>query len=157
MCIRDREYISRMDADDIMSPIKIASLLSACDNKNSISTGLVTYFSDAVLGQGYKKYADWLNTNLQTENPFLEIYKECVVPSPCWMMHREALDSIGAFDENRYPEDYDLTFRMRNGGLELKLVDKILHHWRDYPERSSRTDENYACLLYTSPSPRDRG
>lgn len=137
-------FISRMDADDLMTPDKLLRLVSACDAPNVVATGKVAYFSEQSLGEGYIKYADWLNENLQSSDPFQAIYKECVIPSPCWMMHKSTLDEIGAFTIDRYPEDYDLVFRMRRHGLKVKTVDVVLHHWRDYPERSSRTDPNYA-------------
>jgi FlaA1/EpsC-like NDP-sugar epimerase len=33
---------------------------------------------------------------------------------------------------------------MHQHGLEVNTVNAVLHHWRDYPERSSRSDANYA-------------
>lgn len=137
------DYITRMDADDIMNENKVAALLSAVSNQKLVSTGLVTYFSDTGIGDGYQQYTTWMNTNLLSADPFSDIYKECVIPSPCWMMHRTTFDSIGAFDRDTYPEDYDLCFRMHQHGLKVNTVNDILHHWRDYPERSSRTDANY--------------
>lgn len=144
------EYITRMDADDIMSPQKIESLLNFVKDDNSLATGLVSYFSATGIGDGYKKYAEWMNTNLLNEDPFRDVYKECVIPSPCWLMHRSALDKIGAFTSDVYPEDYDLCFRMHKFGLRIQTVNDVLHHWRDYPERSSRTDDNYADNRFLS-------
>lgn len=138
------KYITRMDADDLMSKDKLTLLVEACEDENTLATGLVTYFSDQPLGDGYIKYANWLNGNLKSKNPFQSIYKECVIPSPCWMMFKSTLNKMCAFDSDLYPEDYDLCFRMRKAGLQVRVVDSVLHHWRDYPERSSRTDPNYA-------------
>ena len=138
------EYITRMDADDIMAPQKIESLLAQQKGEKSVATGLVSYFSDSGIGDGYQKYTAWMNANLLSENPFKDIYKECVIPSPCWMMHRSTFDEIGAFEREIYPEDYDLCFRMHQHGLRVSTVNEVLHHWRDYPARSSRTDANYA-------------
>ena len=45
---------------------------------------------------------------------------------------------------NRYPEDYDLAFRFYINGLKPIPCDRVLHHWRDYTTRTSRTDDNYA-------------
>ena len=41
-------------------------------------------------------------------------------------------------------EDYDLAFRFRKQGLKIAPIKKIIHHWRDYETRTSRTDKNYA-------------
>ena len=137
-------YITRMDADDLMIKDKLSQLVGACQSEEVLATGLVKYFSKGTLGEGYIKYADWLNQNLLSQDPFQAIYKECVIPSPCWMLRKSTFDKLSAFDSLRYPEDYDLCFRMRKAGVQVKTVDQILHHWRDYPERSSRTDDNYA-------------
>jgi len=142
------EYITRMDADDLMPSNKLASLLNACKAEDTLATGLVSYFSKKGIGDGYRKYSQWLNTNLQKAQPFDDIYKECVIPSPCWMMHRSMLDKVDAFEPDRYPEDYDLCFRMHQYGLKVNTVPEVLHHWRDYPERSSRTGDNYADNRY---------
>ena len=138
------EYITRMDADDIMSPRKMEALLACLKDSTSLATGLVSYFSETGIGDGYRKYAEWLNANLLSDDPFQDIYKECVIPSPCWMLHRSTLNKIGGFERDTYPEDYDLCFRMHKFGLKVKAVNEVLHHWRDYPERSSRTDAHYA-------------
>jgi hypothetical protein len=59
------------------------------------------------------------------------------------MMLREDLESIKAFNPDRYPEDYDLVFRMYESGLTVNSVNKVLHHWRDHSERASRNDPHY--------------
>ncbi|NNC82253.1 MAG: glycosyltransferase [Flavobacteriales bacterium] len=138
------ECITRMDADDIMMPHKLEQLHLLCA-EGTIVTGKVEYFrSDGPLGDGYRKYADWLNGLVDTERHWKEIYKECVIPSPAWMMTRDTLDVIGAFDADRYPEDYDLIFRAYQAGLEVSTTDKIIHRWRDHGTRASRNDPNYA-------------
>ncbi len=138
--------ITRMDSDDIMSPDKLevmaASLLKM--GAGHIAIGQVRYFSEKGIGNGYKRYETWLNTLTQDGGNFTEIYKECVIPSPCWMVHKEDLDNCGAFSPNRYPEDYDLAFRFYERGLKCIPCTQILHHWRDYVTRTSRTSEHYA-------------
>jgi len=136
-------YITRMDSDDVMTKDKLSKLVRLCRSELDLATGFVKYFSEGVLGEGYLKYADWLNQNMQSQDPFQAIYKECVIPSPCWMLRKTTFDKLGAFDSAQYPEDYDLCFRMRRAGLRIQAVDQVIHHWRDYPERSSRTDDNY--------------
>lgn len=141
-----RGYITRMDSDDLMPAEKLSTLAQLLTQygKGYISTGLVRYFSDDGLMGGYQKYQDWLNDLALSGKQFEEIYRECVVPSPCWMMHTRDFDRIGGFKSDHYPEDYDLCFRMRNHDLKLVAAPKILHLWRDYPSRTSRTDANYS-------------
>jgi hypothetical protein len=104
----------------------------------------VAYFSDTVLGEGYTKYAQWLNELVDNDSHYDHIYKECVLPSPCWMMHKTLLESLGGFTSLQYPEDYDLCFKAYANKIKIQGVDEILHYWRDHSERTSRNDENYA-------------
>lgn len=139
-------YITRMDSDDIMSPEKLDIMLNdlSKSGRKHIALGLVKYFSEAGIGNGYAKYESWLNELTSKGTNYSEIYKECVIPSPCWMMHREDFIICDAFNPNRYPEDYDLTFRFYKNGMECIPNKKLLHYWRDYSTRASRTDSNYA-------------
>ena len=138
-------YITRMDADDLMPPQKLEKLKKAIEGKSGVvSTGLVEYFPKKEIKDGFKKYEEWLNRLSKTNSNFTEIYKECVIPSPCWMMHRNDFEKIGAFNSETYPEDYDLCFRMYQNKIQVIGVNEILHQWRDHPTRTSRTDPNYA-------------
>lgn len=60
------------------------------------------------------------------------------------MVFKEDLDQCGAFESDRYPEDYDLTFRFYENKLKCIPCNVVLHHWRDYDTRTSRTSEHYA-------------
>ena len=139
-------YLTRMDADDIMNPHKLATLKKLLDENGagSLAVGGVHYFSQSSLGDGYKKYAAWLNELTHTSKNFVDIYKECVIPSPCWMVFRTDLDRCGAFNLDVYPEDYDLCFRFYKNKLKVCGTQEIIHRWRDYPQRASRTHEHYA-------------
>ncbi len=139
--------ITRMDADDIMTTAKLDIMVSQLltSGLGSIATGMVEYFRDDLpIGQGYLKYAEWLNSLSLHGSNFDDIYKECVIASPCWMMYREDFDAIGAFHSEIYPEDYDLVFRMYKHKLHIiPCTTTILHQWRDHGHRASRNDENY--------------
>ena len=140
------DLITRMDSDDIMMGHKLETLYSNLNSKGigHIAVGLVKYFSEDGISPGYKSYEQWLNKLTLTGDNYSEIYKECVIPSPCWMLYRKDLDKIDAFRPNNYPEDYDLTFRCYEYGLKCIPCDSVLHLWRDYPTRTSRTHEHYA-------------
>ena len=140
------EFITRMDADDLMTEDKLAVMTQQLlqSGRGYLATGCVRYFSARELGQGYENYAHWLNELTRKGDNFSEIYKECVIPSPCWMIYREDFELCGAFNSTRYPEDYDLAFRFYKEGLKVIPSNQVLHHWRDYEVRTSRTDANYA-------------
>ncbi|MBQ0768193.1 MAG: glycosyltransferase family 2 protein [Bizionia sp.] len=140
------ELITRMDSDDIMHPSKIETLASKLlsHGKNHVATGLVHYFSEDGISDGYRKYENWLNQLTRTGTNYSEIYKECVIPSPCWMVYKTDLEAVNAFNTSRYPEDYDLVFRFYEAEFKVIPCDSVLHYWRDYGTRASRTDINYA-------------
>lgn len=144
--ICEGKLITRMDSDDIMTPNKLRVLTSSLLARGTghIAIGQVQYFSEKGIGNGYERYQNWLNELTQNGTNFTEIYKECVIPSPCWMTFREDLDACGAFGPNRYPEDYDLAFRFYERGLKCIPCKELLHYWRDYDTRTSRTSEHYA-------------
>ncbi len=139
------ELITRMDSDDIMSPNKLEVLSNNLIKygKKHVAIGLVNYFSETGIGDGYSKYETWINNLTKNGTNYSEIYKECVIPSPCWMIHREDLINADAFNPNRYPEDYDLTFRFYENGFTCIPCPIVLHQWRDYATRASRTDPHY--------------
>jgi glycosyltransferase involved in cell wall biosynthesis len=138
--------VTRMDSDDIMPPNKLQhmvdSLLMA--GPGHLAVGKVKYFSIRGISNGYERYENWLNMLTEKGDNFSGIYKECPVPSPCWMTFRTDLDSSGAFRKERYPEDYDLCFRFYQAQLKVIPCSKVLHYWRDHDQRTSRTSEHYA-------------
>ena len=139
-------FITRMDSDDIMTPNKLEVLVKNLEThgKGHVAIGQVKYFSAMGISDGYSKYEQWLNKLTETGSNYSEIYKECVIPSPCWMIHREDLITCDAFNPNFYPEDYDLTFRFYKHHIKCIPCNEVLHHWRDYSTRTSRTHEHYA-------------
>lgn len=139
-------FITRIDSDDIMKPnrLEVMSNLLLKHGKGNVSVGQVRYFSDCGISDGYARYEKWLNGLTALGTNYSEIYKECVIPSPCWMVYREDFDTCGGFKSNRYPEDYDLTFRFYQNNLKIIPCDEVLLLWRDYDTRTSRTHEHYA-------------
>jgi glycosyltransferase involved in cell wall biosynthesis len=140
------KFITRMDADDIMNLEKIEILrdLLIKNGKEHIATGCVSYFSsNKKMGEGYLKYEKWLNgLTVKSEN-FKEIYKECTIPSPCWMMYSEDFNKINGFNNLNYPEDYDFAFRTYYNKLKVISSKNKLHFWRDHPNRTSRNSSVY--------------
>lgn len=140
------QFITRMDSDDLMTPDKLALMYEqlVLKGKGFVAVGLVHYFNETGLGMGYIRYAAWLNQLTNAASNFSDIYKECTIPSPCWMIAVSDFDKCGGFQPDVYPEDYDLAFRFRQAGFKIASVPKVIHHWRDYGNRTSRTDDNYA-------------
>ena len=144
------DLITRMDSDDIMAPDKLGTMVKLLleNGKSHVAVGQVKYFSHRGISNGYARYEAWLNELTKLGSNYSEIYKECVIPSPCWMVFKDDLQRCGAFEPNRYPEDYDLTFRFYENGLTCIPCNTILHYWRDYDTRTSRTSEHYAANYF---------
>lgn len=146
------ELITRMDSDDIMEPLKLEILSTnlAKHGKKHVAVGLVKYFAENGVKSGYKNYEIWLNYLTKLGKNYTEIYKECVIPSPCWMVYKTDLLACDAFNPNIYPEDYDLAFRFYKHNLKCIPCDTVLHNWRDYSTRTSRTHDHYAQNHFAS-------
>ena len=139
-------FVTRMDSDDVMALNKLEQMQQSLvtRGKGHLALENVQYFSKTGVGKGYKRYEDWLNRLTSKGNNFNEIYKECVIPSPCWMVYKTDFDHCGGFSLDIYPEDYDLAFRFYRQGLKCIPSNEVLHHWRDYAVRTSRVDAHYA-------------
>lgn len=144
------QLITRMDADDKMPAQKLELMHAAMEKAGPghVATGLVQYFSQKGIQDGYRRYEQWLNHLVHEDRHYEEIYRECVIPSPAWMVYREDLLRCEAFGPNRYPEDYDLVFRFYQYGLKVLPIPELLHYWRDHADRSSRTMAQYANRSY---------
>ncbi|MCB0398426.1 MAG: glycosyltransferase family 2 protein [Winogradskyella sp.] len=143
-------YITRMDSDDIMTVNRLEVMVNILlvHGKHHLAVGQVKYFRTDGISNGYARYERWLNKLTEKGNNYSEIYKECVIPSPCWMVHRDDFIACAGFEPNRYPEDYDLTFRFYRAKYRCIPCDKVLLHWRDYSTRTSRTHEHYAINYF---------
>lgn len=143
--------INRMDSDDKMPADKLETLVQHWlqYGKGHIIAGGTEHFVDAgEVGDGFRRYEKWLNNVAKNSLHYQEIYRECVIPSHCWIMHRDDFFAVDAFNPEVYPEDYDLCFRMYKKGLTVIGIDKILHFWRDRSDRISRTWEEYKDNRY---------
>lgn len=143
-------YITRMDSDDIMTLNRLEVMLNSLlkHGKKHLAVGQVKYFRADGVSDGYARYQNWLNALTKTGSNYSEIYKECVIPSPCWMLHRDDFIACEGFEPNRYPEDYDLTFRFYKANYKCIPCNQVLLHWRDYGTRTSRTHEHYAANYF---------
>jgi len=146
------DYVTRMDADDLMPPNKLQLLYSALveEGRGYLATGLVKYFADYPIGDGFLKYAEWLNKLTITATHYDEIYKECPVASPNWLVHRADFNEAGAFDTDYYPEDYNLVFNWLKADLRIRGIEEVTHLWRDHSQRASRNDPNYLDNKFTN-------
>ncbi len=143
--------INRMDSDDKMPEYKLQVLVDEWlkYGKGTVIAGGTEHFVDeGEVGDGFRRYEQWLNNVAKTSTHTHEIYTECVIPSHSWIIHRDDFDRVGAFGPEVYPEDYDLCFRFYQHQLIIVGIDKVLHYWRDRKERISRTWDCYKDNRY---------
>ena len=83
--VTNGKLITRMDSDDIMTSDKLLKMSAMLKKYGPgyVALGLVKYFSKEGIKDGYKRYEKWLNGLTKKGQNFTEIYKECVIPSPC--------------------------------------------------------------------------
>ncbi len=146
------EYITRMDADDVMPDFKLEQMLQTLQNeKIHIVTGKVNYFSETgVISSGYLSYENWLNERVNAQDFYHHIYRECTLASGNWMMNKSDLEQCGGFTGLNYPEDYDLLFRWYESGYSIKGLDLVTHLWRDHDLRTSKTSSDYQQKAFFS-------
>ena len=79
-----------MDSDDIMTPNKLEVLHNTLtyNGEGHLAIGQVKYISHTIVSEGYLAYENWLNALTAEGTNYSAIYKECVIPSPCWMVYR---------------------------------------------------------------------
>ncbi len=138
--------LTRMDSDDIMPPDKLEVMHRTWQQygRGTVVAGGTKYFVDGgEVGGGFQRYEQWLNQIAKDQTYYEEIYRECVIPSQCWLAHRDDFMAAGGFTPEVYPEDYDLCFRFYQQKLRIVGIDKVLNYCRDRPDRTSRNDDNY--------------
>lgn len=139
------EFVTRMDADDIMPKSRLKKMRDriALLPSKTIVTGLVEYFAETPVSDGYLKYEKWINEvnldGVQNEN----MYRECVIASPNWMARHEDLHAIEAFEKLNYPEDYDLVLKWFINKFEIEVIPEITLYWREHAKRTSRNSDHY--------------
>lgn len=139
------EFVGRVDADDLYPENRLALLVHELKRQGPgvLVTGTARYFSEDAVSPGYRQYQTWLNSSLLRGDSYRQVYRECGVASPNWLLYRADLEALGGFAPLDYPEDYDLYLRGYAAGLRLAVVPQLTLLWREHPLRSSRRSSHY--------------
>jgi glycosyltransferase involved in cell wall biosynthesis len=139
------DFVARMDADDEMHPDRLAAQVAMLDDGPDLAlVGCqVESFRDGGLAEGYRIYTDWVNGLVTPEAIEREAFVECPVPHPTWTFRRSVVLEAGGYCERGWPEDLDLLYRLLERGHRIGKVARVLHRWRDHPDRLSRRDPRY--------------
>jgi len=137
--------VARMDADDVSLPERLGKQFAYMESHPEIALcGChVRSFPEETLGEGMKLYEEWLNSVASEEEIGRDIFVESPFAHPSVMYRREAVLRSGGYEDNGWPEDYDLWMRLYVCGARFAKLPETLYLWRDYPERLSRTHRIY--------------
>jgi len=138
--------VARMDADDEMHPDRLVRQAAMLDDDGGLAlVGCqVESFRDGGLAAGWRIYTEWVNGLVSEREIAREAFIECPVPHPTWMFRRDAIEALGGYRDEPWPEDLDLLYRAFAGGLRVGKVPAVLHRWRDHEARVSRSDPRYS-------------
>lgn len=136
--------INRMDADDMMPKEKLATLCELIAGREKVvATANVKYYSDTTISEGYQRYEKWLNGLSTHQDHAVNCYRECVIASPNWMVHRSCFEQDIDLSCLQYPEDYDMAFKWLDAGYQIMKSTEVTHLWREHDARTSRTSNHY--------------
>ena len=142
--------LARLDGDDICHPRRLE--LQAAYLDTHPDTGLVAcnfrHFPRTGLKQGMIDYELWQNS--LAEHPLIirDLFVESPFVHPGIMTRRTILEDLEGYQDNSWPEDYDLWLRMAAAGVHFARLPQTLLFWRDHPERATRTMNEYASHAF---------
>jgi hypothetical protein len=64
------------------------------------------------------------------------------------MLRTQLLRSVGGYQDNGWPEDYDLILRLHARGARMRNLPDVLLDWRERADRASRTDARYSLPAF---------
>jgi glycosyltransferase involved in cell wall biosynthesis len=137
--------LARMDHDDVALPDRLAAQLERLDAAPDVvlcGCG-VEYVSSTRLGDGALRYQTWLNSLVAPADIERDLFVECPLAHPTFMVRAPALAAVGGYRDRGWPEDYDLVLRLWEAGGRFAKVPEVLLRWRDRPDRLSRTAAAY--------------
>ena len=145
-CSRARgPLLARMDADDVALPGRLgeqAALFAAMPGLALCGARVATLGCPS--GSGRKRYEAWINALIDHDAIVRELFVECPLPHPTFMMPRAIYEAVGGYRETGWPEDYDLAMRVWMAGGRFAKPEPVLLHWREHPGRLSMNDPRYS-------------
>ncbi len=132
-------WLARMDADDIAHPERLERQMRLTDNADIIGCGVRIVGA----GEGYARYATWLNSLVTHEAMMRERFIESPLAHPSVLMRRATVLALGGYRDMGWAEDYDLWLRAANEGARFAKEPQVLLDWIDRSDRTSRVDDRY--------------
>lgn len=139
-------YLARMDADDIADRGRLERQYALLESRPEIAgCGCgVRYFPDELVRDGARRYEAWINAVRSPQDVARAVWVECPLAHPTFFLRAAAVDAVGGYTDEGWPEDYDLVLRLHRAGYRLANVPEVLHAWRESGGRLSRTSPRYS-------------
>ncbi len=142
--------LARLDGDDICHPRRFERQAAFLDAQPEI--GLVAsafrHFPRTGLKQGMVDYESWQNGLTDHALVIRDLLVESPFVHPSIMTRRSIMADLGGYQDNGWPEDYDLWLRMATSGVTFARLPQTLLFWRDHPQRATRTMNEYATHAF---------
>ena len=139
------EFVARMDADDISLHRRIRLqhdfLLANADI--GVVGSLVRMVPRRSLTDGMRRYEAWLNALCSADAIRRDLFVESPLCHPSVMIRKRLLQEVAGYQDNQWPEDYDLWLRLDAAGVSMAKVPRLLLLWREDDNRLSRTSSDY--------------
>lgn len=138
-------YLARMDADDIAlaERLKAQVDLMQRDSRIVLAGTQVAYFPREAVRVGALRYEGWINGLTDHASMVRDIFVECPIAHPTFLMRADAVGMVGGYRDRGWPEDYDLLLRLWEAGGRFGKVPTVLLKWRESPGRISRNHGVY--------------
>lgn len=159
-------FLARMDADDIALPKRLEKQLELFEEDPTLDLcGSCVTLQGPAGASGTKRYETWINSLLSHENICRELFVECPLPHPTFMMKASLFSALGGYREGSFPEDYDFVLRAAQQSARFGKTKETLLLWRDHGRRLSRQDKRYGPQAFRAlkraflplPDPKERG
>ena len=140
------EIIVRMDADDRCHPTRIEKQRDYFLNHPDVGvvSCLVEGFPESAVGEGFQLYYDWLNSLVTHEDIIREIFVESPIANPSAAFRKDLILRLGGYQDQGWPEDYDLWLRAYLAGARFAKILEVLFYWREHPGRLTHQDSRYS-------------
>ncbi len=138
-------YLARMDADDVSHPDRLALQVELMERDSGVALcGTQVEMKGAAIGYGRARYRSWIDNLVSHDDIVRELFVECPIPHPTFMMRRDAYERLGGYEDHGWPEDYDLCMRAFVAGMRFGKVARPLLEWTESPDRLSMRDPRYS-------------
>jgi len=142
--------LARFDADDRMHEDRLARQVARLDAEPGVDVvgSLVRHFPADAVGEGTRRYEEWLNSLVTHEEMRRDFLVELPMPNPSATFRAEVFDAVGGYVDDGLPEDYAFWLRALELGFRFEKVPQTLHHWREHPARVTRTHPRYSVEAF---------